>query len=95
MRLYVPIVLFLTAAPAVAGAMAQACMEKPAARPREFCTCVENEFNRRLTSEERKTEILTFKGKYQEYNKKVNAMGKDLAKDFGTRVAASLQACQS
>jgi hypothetical protein len=85
----------LCAAAAQAGAMAQACMDKPSGRPKALCVCLENEFNKRLTSEERKIEILAVKGKYMEFRRKTDALGQAGVQSFQDRVAATLAACQA
>jgi hypothetical protein len=75
--------------------MTRACMDKPSGRPKALCVCLENEFNKRLTPEERKIEILAVKGKYQEFRRKTDALGQAGALSFQDKVAAALAACQS
>ncbi len=79
---------------AQAGAMAHACMEKPSGRPQALCVCLENEFNKQLTPEERKIEILAFKGKFQDFRRKTEALGETGAQAFQAKVAAALSVCQ-
>lgn len=73
-------------APAPAAALAKACMTRPTALPKDRCICYEHELQKVLTPAEMRIQILSFRGKYNEFRKKIHSMTPTEAGSFIKRV---------
>jgi hypothetical protein len=92
--LAVALLVLAPSAAAIDSSMVQSCMRRPNGMTRAQCQCEEQGMKQALTAAERKLYLLTYEGKFREFERKANALGALSAKNLKDRIEAVQAVCR-